>query len=251
MSVAADVLFKALEVGAATAATRALSATAAPPPAPAPVPAPAPARRGIFRRRVKEEKTEPAAGGKGDLSAAAAVLMAGVLGGDGSAARVGEVGGFIGDTVGGVARAARADVWVRLAVCVLVDLVGSGSLAVPLLGDALDLVTAPVTALLLQAIFGDPRVTGGVLAEELLPGTDVVPSATIAWFAQEAGWLRENGLRVEPGVRDAAQVIVAKGVEGLQEAVAASAVEKDNGRKKGRNGKGRGGKKDATRESWW
>jgi hypothetical protein len=140
-------------------------------------------------------------------------------------------------------------VWVRLAVCVLVDLVGSGSLAVPLVGDALDLVTAPLSALLLLAIFGDPRVTGGVLLEELLPGTDVVPSATIAWFAQEAGWLRENGLNVEPGVREAAQALVEKSVEGFQNAVAVAAAE--SAKRGGSGRKRRGGRKAKAQARWW
>jgi hypothetical protein len=130
-----------------------------------------------------------------------------------------------------------------------VDLVGSGSLAVPLVGDALDLVTAPLSALLLLAIFGDPRVTGGVLLEELLPGTDVVPSATIAWFAQEAGWLRENGLNVEPGVREAAQALVEKSVEGFQNAVAVAAAE--SAKRGGSGRKRRDGRKAKAQTRWW
>lgn len=79
--------------------------------------------------------------------------------------------------------------WVKLAICVGIDLVGSGSLAVPVVGDALDLVTAPLCAVMLQALFGCTLVTVGGLAEELLPGTDGIPTATIAWVAEHYGYL--------------------------------------------------------------
>jgi hypothetical protein len=93
--------------------------------------------------------------------------------------------------VSGVAEAARADKWIRLACCVTIDLVGSGSLAVPLFGDALDLITAPMCALLIHQIFGSTLVTSASLAEEILPGTDAIPTATLAWLAQNSGYLAE------------------------------------------------------------
>jgi hypothetical protein len=96
-----------------------------------------------------------------------------------------------GTVVSGVAEAARADKWIRLACCVTIDLVGSGSLAVPLFGDALDLITAPLCALLIHQIFGSTLVTSASLAEEILPGTDAIPTATLAWLAQNAGYLAE------------------------------------------------------------
>lgn len=83
--------------------------------------------------------------------------------------------------------------WVKLAICIGIDLIGSGSLGIPLLGDALDLVTAPLSAIMLQALFGNSLVTIGGLAEELLPGTDAIPTATLAWLAENYGNLNVKG----------------------------------------------------------
>lgn len=87
--------------------------------------------------------------------------------------------------------------WVKLAICIGIDLIGSGSLGVPLIGDALDLVTAPLTAVMLQALFGSSFVTIAGLTEEILPGTDAIPTATLAWFAEHYGYLQSDGARGE------------------------------------------------------
>lgn len=79
--------------------------------------------------------------------------------------------------------------WTKLAICVAVDLVGSGGLGVPLLADALDLITAPASALIVQALFASPLVTTATFVEEILPGTDGIPSATLAWLAENSGYL--------------------------------------------------------------
>lgn len=71
--------------------------------------------------------------------------------------------------------------WIKLAMCVVIDLIGSGTLAIPLISDALDLAWAPVDAFALQALFGNPLITAGGFAEEILPGTDGIPTATLAW----------------------------------------------------------------------
>ena len=82
--------------------------------------------------------------------------------------------------------------WVKLVFCILIDLIGSGSLAVPFLGDALDIVTAPVSAVMLQALFANSAVTIAGFAEEILPGTDGIPTATFAWLAENAGYLNKR-----------------------------------------------------------
>eukprot|EP00177_Eucheuma_denticulatum_P004351 GFKZ01007907.1.p1 GENE.GFKZ01007907.1~~GFKZ01007907.1.p1 ORF type:complete len:235 (+),score=24.73 GFKZ01007907.1:275-979(+) len=83
--------------------------------------------------------------------------------------------------------------WTKLAICIAIDLVGSGSLAVPFVGDLLDLITAPLAAIMLQALFANTLVTMGGLAEELLPGTDAIPTATLAWLAENYGYLEDLG----------------------------------------------------------
>lgn len=77
--------------------------------------------------------------------------------------------------------------WVKLAICLVIDLIGSGSLPVPLLADALDLVWAPIAALALHALFGNPLITATGFAEEILPGTDGLPTASLAWIYEYYG----------------------------------------------------------------
>lgn len=82
--------------------------------------------------------------------------------------------------------------WVKLAVCIIIDLIGSGSLGIPIFGDLLDVVTAPVTTAMLQAIFGNTFITVAGFVEEILPGTDGIPTATLAWLAENSGYLQSS-----------------------------------------------------------
>lgn len=79
--------------------------------------------------------------------------------------------------------------WSKLAICIIIDLVGSGGLGLPLLSDLLDIITAPVTAVMLHALFASPLVTVAGFMEEILPGTDGIPTATLAWLAENTGYL--------------------------------------------------------------
>jgi len=78
----------------------------------------------------------------------------------------------------------------KLLLCILIDLIGVSSYAVPGLGEATDIAWAPISALLVNYLFGNGVFTGLALVEELLPGFDIIPTATIAWFV-------ENGKRVD------------------------------------------------------
>jgi len=73
--------------------------------------------------------------------------------------------------------------------CLLMDLVGYATYAVPFFGEFADLIWAPVSSLIFMNTFGGWRgVLGGFgnLIEELLPGTDFIPSFTIMWFINQA-----------------------------------------------------------------
>ncbi|GAB0489358.1 hypothetical protein MMPV_000576 [Pyropia vietnamensis] len=74
---------------------------------------------------------------------------------------------------------------VKLLVCIGLD--GAGFL----LGDVADAAYAPVLAAALQGLFGDARVTAAGVAEESVPGRGNVPTATLAWCAEQAGLLRK------------------------------------------------------------
>lgn len=84
--------------------------------------------------------------------------------------------------------------WTKLAVCIVIDLIGSGGLGIPLVSDILDVITAPLAALALHALFGNPAVTLAGFVEEILPGTDGIPTATIAWLAERNGYFPSSPL---------------------------------------------------------
>jgi hypothetical protein len=76
-----------------------------------------------------------------------------------------------------------------LAACIVMDLLGYASFAVPFFGEALDIIWAPVSAIIFMRMFGGAKgVFGGIFnfIEELLPGLDFIPTFTIAWLLQYA-----------------------------------------------------------------
>lgn len=74
-----------------------------------------------------------------------------------------------------------------LVFCILMDVVGYATYAIPFLGEFGDIFWAPVSSLIFMTSFGGWKgVLGGFgnFVEELLPGTDFIPSFTIMWFLQ-------------------------------------------------------------------
>ena len=71
----------------------------------------------------------------------------------------------------------------KLIICLLIDLVGVSSEAVPILGELTDIVSAPISAAILQKLFpgSNKFVFLFELTEEILPFTDIIPFATICW----------------------------------------------------------------------
>lgn len=72
-----------------------------------------------------------------------------------------------------------------LAACLLMDFIGYASFAVPFFGEFLDILWAPVSALIFWKMFGFRKgFFGGVFnfIEELLPGLDFIPTFTINWL---------------------------------------------------------------------
>ena len=69
------------------------------------------------------------------------------------------------------------------------DAIGYFSYAIPILGEFGDIVWAPVSALIFTVSFGGWKgILGGAFnfIEEILPGTDFIPSFTIAWFLKNS-----------------------------------------------------------------
>ena len=70
------------------------------------------------------------------------------------------------------------------------DLIGYMTYSIPFLGELGDVLWAPVSGLIFYTSFGSWRgALGGVFnfMEELLPGTDFIPSFTLMWFLQNMG----------------------------------------------------------------
>lgn len=73
----------------------------------------------------------------------------------------------------------------KLYLGIVLDLVGMVTLFIPGLGPFLDLLWAPVAGWFMTRMYkGQAGRTAGVIAflEEILPGTDVIPTFTLMWF---------------------------------------------------------------------
>jgi len=78
--------------------------------------------------------------------------------------------------------------WERFVTSVILDCIGCSSYLLPVLGEVTDLAWAPLFAVCVHAMYSEssPYAHYVGLVEELLPFTDIIPTATLAW-------LRENG----------------------------------------------------------
>ncbi len=75
-----------------------------------------------------------------------------------------------------------------LVFCIIMDMIGYATFAIPLFGEFADIVWAPVSAIIFFISFGGWKGALGGIAnfiEEILPGTDFIPSFTIMWFLQQ------------------------------------------------------------------
>ena len=71
--------------------------------------------------------------------------------------------------------------------CVIMDLIGYATYTVPFFGEFGDILWAPLSSIIFFVTFGGWKgVLGGIgnFIEEILPGTDVIPSFTIMWLLQ-------------------------------------------------------------------
>lgn len=76
--------------------------------------------------------------------------------------------------------------WSRLMLSLLIDLIGSSSYLLPLAGEGLDLAWAPIQTTLIMSMYDStsPNLKYVSFIEEILPFTDIVPSATIGWACE-------------------------------------------------------------------
>lgn len=72
-----------------------------------------------------------------------------------------------------------------LLFCIVMDVLGYATYAIPGIGEIGDAVWAPISAIIFAKTFGGTKgMVGGAFnfIEEALPGTDFIPSFTIMWF---------------------------------------------------------------------
>jgi hypothetical protein len=75
-----------------------------------------------------------------------------------------------------------------LVFCLVMDAIGNLSYFLPGVGEFFDAIWAPVSGFIFYLCFGGlSGAAGGFFnfIEEILPGTDFIPSFTIMWFLQE------------------------------------------------------------------
>ena len=76
-----------------------------------------------------------------------------------------------------------------LLFCILMDIIGYATYSIPVLGEVGDALWAPVSAIIFYISFGGWKGGLGAMfnfVEEILPGTDFIPSFTIMWLVQRA-----------------------------------------------------------------
>eukprot|EP00929_Paragymnodinium_shiwhaense_P088586 TRINITY_DN488_c0_g1_i1.p3 TRINITY_DN488_c0_g1~~TRINITY_DN488_c0_g1_i1.p3 ORF type:complete len:147 (-),score=29.31 TRINITY_DN488_c0_g1_i1:546-935(-) len=98
-----------------------------------------------------------------------------------------------------MAEEVRRDPQMLLYACLLVDFIGFCSYLILFLGEFTDICWAPIAGLFLQYMFGSMLVSSLGFIEEILPFTDIVPTATLAWCLANLDCL--EGVRAVLGVR--------------------------------------------------
>jgi len=72
----------------------------------------------------------------------------------------------------------------KLMLAVSIDLLGNLSYLVPVLGEAGDVAFAPMQAVAVKMMYDANSLALFALAEELLPGFDLVPTMTVGWVLE-------------------------------------------------------------------
>ncbi len=82
-------------------------------------------------------------------------------------------------------------------LCIIMDLLGYATFAIPALGELADVIWAPISAFIFYKTFGGAKGAFGAVfnfAEEILPFTDFIPSFSIMWVWQYFSKQSDNKL---------------------------------------------------------
>ena len=66
-----------------------------------------------------------------------------------------------------------------------IDAVGIASYLIPGLAELSDTAWAPISGFLIFTMYGNGPLAILGFGEEILPGTDIIPTATIAWILEK------------------------------------------------------------------
>ena len=71
--------------------------------------------------------------------------------------------------------------FLKLALCIAIDVIGSSSEVVPIFGSLTDVVWAPIAGYALRSLYESNVLFALEFTEEILPFTDILPLATVCW----------------------------------------------------------------------
>jgi len=76
--------------------------------------------------------------------------------------------------------------WNKLVLSLVIDFIGSASYLIPLAGEATDVAWAPIQTILIMAMYNDTSSSLKYVSfvEEILPFTDIIPTATMGWIME-------------------------------------------------------------------
>lgn len=81
----------------------------------------------------------------------------------------------------------KKDKYQKLILGLVFDAIGMVSFSIPLIGEGVDIIWAPISALLMAKMYsGNTGKIAGLVSflEEILPGLDMIPTFTLTWIYQ-------------------------------------------------------------------
>ena len=104
--------------------------------------------------------------------------------------------------------------WGKLIISLLIDLTGSASYLLPVVGEGLDIAWAPIQTILIMAMYDTitPNLKYVSFFEEILPFTDIVPTASIGFMCEFVPQLLGQNPEWAQAVNGLAEAAAAKGV---------------------------------------
>lgn len=73
------------------------------------------------------------------------------------------------------------NIWTKLIFSIFIDLIGMVSYLLPGIGEVWDVIWGAISGFLIWLLYGNIFVAGFGFLEEIFPGTDIIPTATLMW----------------------------------------------------------------------